>query len=93
MSVKEQIMTLLQMYSDGSYDTKTFCDLFCGLYFFESNGRGSFGGAERDALDGFAAVAERFSDDAEDSADHPGTYSDEQAVRSAFQNVKEAFRL
>ena len=93
MSVKEQIMSLLKMYSDGSYDTKTFCDLFCGLYFFESDGRGYFSGAERDALDGFAAVVERFSDDAEDTAKYPGTYNDEQTIISAFQNIREVFRL
>lgn len=93
MSVKEEILTLLRMYSDGSYDTKTFCDVFCTLYFFESDGRGHFGGAEREALDKFAAAAERFSDDEEDSAKYPGTYSDEQAVKSAFQSVRAVFGL
>ena len=39
------------------------------------------------------AAAERFSDDEEDSAKYPGTYSDEQAVKSAFQSVRAVFGL
>ena len=93
MRVKEEILTLLRMYSEGSYDTKTFCDVFCGLYFFENDGRGHFSGAEREALDKFAAAAERFSDDKKDSAEYPGAYLGEQAIKSAFQNVRAAFGL
>ena len=93
MNVKEQILTLLQMYSDGAYDTKTFCDLFCTLYFFESDGRCYFSYAERETLDSFAAIAERYSDDKADSVKHPGTYTDEQAIKTAFGKVRDAFRF
>ena len=93
MSVKEQILTLLKMYSDGSYRTNDFCALFCGLYYFESSGRDFFDGEERGALDELANAAERYSDDEEDLLRYPDTYRDEKAVVSAFQTVKEVFGL
>ena len=93
MSVKENILTLLRMYSDGSYRTGDFCEQFCTLYFFENDGRSFFSGADRDVLDAFAAVAERYSDIEEDLRESPGTYKDEESVKSAFQKVREAFSL
>ena len=76
---------LLKMYANGEYDTKTFCSTFCELYFFENNGRSCFPTSERNLLDDFSSIVERFTDEKEDLREYPDTYCDENKVKEAFE--------
>ncbi|MBQ7669955.1 MAG: hypothetical protein IJS45_04455 [Clostridia bacterium] len=93
MNVKEQLLLLLRMYADGKYDTASFCDQFCVLYFFENNGRSLFFGEERRVLDAFATVVERYTNLEEDLQKYPDVYVGNDKVSEAFEFVKSAFRL
>ena len=87
MGIKDEIKKVLRMYKSGDYDTKTFCDIFIKLYYFDGSGSLCFKGKQREALDKLAIVVERFSAYDVDIKNYPNVYTSEKQVRSAFEDV------
>ena len=47
MEKREEILKLIELYNEKKYDTKTFCDVFITLYFFENSANRVFEGKEK----------------------------------------------
>lgn len=88
MKLKEEILTVLKMYGRGEYDTKTFCDNFIELCFYEKSGYQCFSGEDKVVLDELAAVIERFSSVEEDLETYSETYTTSKEVEDQFDKVK-----
>lgn len=87
MTVREQILFILKLYKFGEYSTEEFCNMFNGLYHYEQGGYKFFKGNDREWLDELAVVTERFSPFAEDIANYPDIYFDENAVKLEFDEA------
>lgn len=85
MCIRDQIIFALKEYAAGKYDTKTFCDVFIELYFFESSGYRFFSGKERCLLDELAKVIEMFSPSESEVTDF--SYFSEQQVKNKFNEI------
>lgn len=93
MEVKEQILTLLKLYSIGEYETKIFCEVFIDLYCGEKSGYRFFVGDEKRGLDELLAVIERYTPYEEDLSSYPDYYVSNEEVQAKFDDVKNIFNL
>ncbi|MBQ7646555.1 MAG: hypothetical protein IJS94_04725 [Clostridia bacterium] len=90
---KREIVLLLKMYARGEYDTASFCNIFCSLYNYANDARSSFSYRERETLDEFSDIVERFSNYEEDLKEYPRFYYTEEKVKEAFEKVKRILNI
>lgn len=93
MDIKNQILTLLRLYSIGEYEVHTFCEIFMELYYGEKSGHRYFQGNEEKALDDLAHIVERYTPYEEDLHDYPNIYVSGKDVKEKFDEIKGCFNI
>ena len=89
MDKRRILIDLLKRFLNGDVDTTSFCDDFCTLYFYESNARELFRGAEREQMDEIADVVSYYSPYKEDLAIPGNPYNDAKTVKAIVMEKSE----
>ena len=89
MDKRRILVDLLKRYLNGDVDTTSFCDDFNTLYFYESNARELFCGAEREQMDEIADVVSYYSPYKEDLAISGSPFKDAKTVKATVLEKRE----
>jgi hypothetical protein len=85
MDSKEKLYYLIDLYIQGKYDTKTFCELFSDTYNLETD-YNSLNSNEKVLFRGLSKMTGRFSP-FEDDLKNYNCYYNEQQIKSKVEEV------
>ena len=88
---KRRLYYLMDQYSSGKIDGRTFCDEYYYSYDLEIDYE-TLSAVEKKAFTGLSSVAGRFSEFKEDIEQYPGTYLTEKELQYKIQETQKELK-